>query len=133
MRIVLASELQFRKRAMDLLSLPYETRPSHIDEKAIRDDDPAQLTRRLAEAKAHKSAAECPDAIIVSGDDARPIVILSEVNGSRRRTIYAVEGSLPRVPHFSRVVCARSGGLPVLTSVEFAGSLREPRCPSWLK
>jgi septum formation protein len=68
MRIVLASESQFRKRAMDLLGLPYETRPSCIDEKAIRDDDPAQLTRKLAEAKAHKIAAECPDAVIVSGD-----------------------------------------------------------------
>jgi predicted house-cleaning NTP pyrophosphatase (Maf/HAM1 superfamily) len=41
MRIVLASETQFCKRAMDLLGLTYETRPSHIDEKAIRDDDPA--------------------------------------------------------------------------------------------
>jgi septum formation protein len=68
MRIVLASESPFRKRAMDLLGLPYETRPSHIDEKAIRDDDPVRLTRKLAEAKAHKIAAECPDAIIVSGD-----------------------------------------------------------------
>lgn len=68
MRIVLASESPFRKRAMDLLGLPYETRPSQIDEKAIRDDDPAQLTRKLAEAKAQKIAGECPDAIIVSGD-----------------------------------------------------------------
>jgi septum formation protein len=68
MRIVLASESHFRKRAMDLLSLPYETRPSQIDEKAIRDDDPVQLTRKLAEAKALKIADECPDAIIVSGD-----------------------------------------------------------------
>ncbi len=68
MRIVLASESQFRKRAMDLLGLPYETRPSHIDEKAIRDDDPAQLTRKLAEAKALHIAAQCPDAVIVSGD-----------------------------------------------------------------
>jgi septum formation protein len=68
MRIVLASESPFRKRAMDLLGLPYETRPSQIDEKAIRDDDPAQLTRKLAEAKAQKIAAECPDAIIISGD-----------------------------------------------------------------
>ena len=68
MKIVLASESPFRKHAMDLLGLPYETRPSRIDEKAIRDDDPAQLTRLLAEAKAHKIAAECPDAIVVSGD-----------------------------------------------------------------
>ena len=68
MRIVLASESPFRKRAMDLLGLPYEIRPSYIDEKAIRDDDPALLTRKLAEAKAHKTAEDCPDAIIVSGD-----------------------------------------------------------------
>jgi septum formation protein len=68
MKIVLASDSQFRKRAMDLIGLPYETRPSHIDEKAIRDDDPAQLTRKIAEAKARKIAGECPDAVIVSGD-----------------------------------------------------------------
>ncbi|MGC1450178.1 MAG: Maf family protein [Candidatus Sulfotelmatobacter sp.] len=68
LKIVLASESPFRKRAMDLLGLPYETRPSRIDEKAIRDDDPTRLTRKLAEAKAHKIAEECPDAVIVSGD-----------------------------------------------------------------
>ena len=41
MKIVLASESPFRKRAMDLLGRPYETRPGCIDEKAIRDEDPA--------------------------------------------------------------------------------------------
>jgi septum formation protein len=68
MKIVLASESPFRKRALDMLGLAYETRPSRIDEKAIRDDDPARLTKKLAEAKAQKIAAECPDAVIVSGD-----------------------------------------------------------------
>jgi MAF protein len=68
MRIILASESPFRKRAMDLLGLPYETRPSYIDEKAIRHDDPVELTRKLAEAKAHKIAPEFPDAVIVAGD-----------------------------------------------------------------
>jgi len=68
MRIVLASESQFRKRAMDLLGISYECRPSRIDEKAIRDDNPVELTRKIAEAKAHKVADECPDALIVSGD-----------------------------------------------------------------
>ncbi len=98
-RIVLASESPFRKRAMDLLGLLYETRPSRIDEKAIRDDDPAQLTRKLAEAKAHKIAADCPDAITVSGDEhARPIVILSEVNGSRRRPLTQSKDPYPREP-----------------------------------
>jgi septum formation protein len=67
-KIILASESQFRRRAMDLLGLAYETRPSDIDEKAIRDKNPADLTLKLAEAKARKVANECPDAVIVSGD-----------------------------------------------------------------
>jgi septum formation protein len=68
MKIVLASESQSRRRAMDMVGVPYETRPANIDEKAIRDNDPAQLTRKLAEAKAWKVAGDCPDAVIVSGD-----------------------------------------------------------------
>ena len=68
LKIVLASESQFRRRAMDMVGVPYETRPASIDEKAIRHNDPAQLTRQLAEAKAWKVADECPDAVIVSGD-----------------------------------------------------------------
>lgn len=68
MRIVLASESEFRRRAMDMLDLPYEVHPARIDEKAIRHDDPAQLTRILAEAKAQKIAGECPNAVIVSGE-----------------------------------------------------------------
>jgi septum formation protein len=68
LKIVLASESPFRRRAMDMVGLPYETRSANIDEKAIRDDDPTVLTRKLAEAKAWKVAGECPDAVIVSGD-----------------------------------------------------------------
>jgi septum formation protein len=68
MRIVLASESQFRRRALDLLRIPYETCPSQLDEKSIRDDNPAELTRKLAEAKAHKVACQYSDAVVVSGD-----------------------------------------------------------------
>jgi septum formation protein len=68
MRIVLASESQSRRRALDILGLSYEVCPSAIDEKAIRDSDPAALTRKLAEAKAWKVAKACPDAVVVSGD-----------------------------------------------------------------
>jgi len=68
MKIVLASESPFRKRAMDLVGVPYETCPSAIDEKAIRHDDPIMLTRSLAEAKARDVAKTYPDALIVSGD-----------------------------------------------------------------
>jgi septum formation protein len=68
MKLVLASESPFRKRALDLTGLPYETRPSRIDEKAIRHDDPFELTRQLAEAKAGAVAPECPNSLIVAGD-----------------------------------------------------------------
>src|ERR1700756_3744490 len=68
MKIVLASESQFRRRALDMLGLPYEICPSQIDEKSIRDSNPAQLTGKLAEAKVRKVAEERPDAGIISGD-----------------------------------------------------------------
>jgi MAF protein len=68
MRIILASQSASRRRAMDLLGVPYDTFPSEIDEKAIRDPDPARLTLKLAEAKAWKVAESYHDAIIVAGD-----------------------------------------------------------------
>ena len=68
MKIVLASASQFRKRALDMLGVSYEVCPSRIDEKAIRDNDPASLTRKLAEEKARQVASEHPDAVVVSGD-----------------------------------------------------------------
>ena len=68
MKIVLASESPFRRRAMDLLGIDYEVWPSAIDEKGIRDSDARELTRKLAEAKAWKVAEETRDGVIVSGD-----------------------------------------------------------------
>ena len=68
MRIVLASESLSRRRALDLIGVSYEVRPSAVNEKAIRDSDPIALTRKLAEAKAYKVAEEIRDAVIVAGD-----------------------------------------------------------------
>jgi predicted house-cleaning NTP pyrophosphatase (Maf/HAM1 superfamily) len=67
-KIILASGSLFRKRALDMLGLAYETCPSGTDEKAIRDENPVDLTRKLAEAKAEKVASEWRDAVIVAGD-----------------------------------------------------------------
>ena len=92
MKIVLASESPFRKRALDMLGLPYEVCPSRIDEKSIRDDNPAELTRRLAEAKAWKVASDCPDAVVVSGD----AVV------SKDGRIYEKPGSLDEAAQFLR-------------------------------
>jgi septum formation protein len=68
MRVVLASESPSRKRALDILGLCYEIRPSAIDEKSIRDPDPAVLTKKLAEAKAWEVARGLENAVVVSGD-----------------------------------------------------------------
>jgi septum formation protein len=68
MKLILASESPTRKRALDILGLTYETRPSAIDEKAIRDPDPGALTQKLAQAKALKIAQEVPNALVVAGD-----------------------------------------------------------------
>jgi len=53
---------------MDILGVRYEVHASAIDEKAIRDADPAGLTKKLAEAKAWKVANEFHDAVVVAGD-----------------------------------------------------------------
>jgi septum formation protein len=53
---------------MDILGFAYEIRPSRIDEKAIREDDPKRLATLLAEAKARTIADGIDDAIIVAGD-----------------------------------------------------------------
>jgi septum formation protein len=68
MKIVLASESASRRRAMDILGLPYQVFPARIDEKAIREDDPERLACVLAEAKAKEVAKSFHDAVIVAGD-----------------------------------------------------------------
>jgi septum formation protein len=92
MKIVLASESQFRKRALDMLGLAYEISPSRIDEKTIRDSNPGELTRKLAEAKAWKVADEFPDAVIVSGDAV----------ASKNGRIYEKPSSLDEAAQFLR-------------------------------
>ena len=64
MKVVLVSESQSRKRSLDILGLTYEIHPSTIDEKSIRDSDPAALTKKLAEAKARNVASAFDDAVV---------------------------------------------------------------------
>jgi len=88
MRIVLASESESRRRALDILGLKYEVRPSGIDERAIRDLDPSVMTRKLAEAKAWavvrslasgelSLAAGAPSGVTAGGADAGPAVVVA--------------------------------------------------------
>lgn len=70
-KVILASQSYIRKRAMDLLGIPYEVHPSYIDEKAIRDPDPFKMALMLSEAKAravgkqHKGIIIASDAFMV--------------------------------------------------------------------
>jgi len=51
------------------LDCAYETCSACIDEKTIRDDNPADVTRKIAEAKACKVAGEYPSAVVGSDEE----------------------------------------------------------------
>jgi len=53
---------------MDILGLTYDVMPSAIDEKSIRDSNPAALTKKLAEAKGWKVAIAVENRVVVSSD-----------------------------------------------------------------
>lgn len=95
MRLVLASESQSRRRALDLLGIAYEVHPSAIDEKSIRDADPAVLTTKLAEAKAWKIANTFKDAVVVAGD---AVVVKDEKISRSLATSRRRRSSLPSYP-----------------------------------
>jgi septum formation protein len=68
MRIILASQSEYRKRGMELLGLKFEVRPANIDEKAIRHDDPEKLSVMLAEAKARAVGGKEPGSLVIASD-----------------------------------------------------------------
>ncbi len=68
MKIILASQSSFRKKALDILGLKYETMPSDFDEKSIRDKNPFKLAKKLSEAKSKEIGRKEKEAIIISGD-----------------------------------------------------------------
>lgn len=68
LKIVLASRSPVRKRALDLLGLTYEVRPSCVDERAFRTADARELVLRLSDTKARAVGASIANAIIIAGD-----------------------------------------------------------------
>lgn len=66
MKIILASQSSFRKKALDILGLQYEVIPSNIDEKSIRDPDPFKMAQKLSEAKAKAVGLQHQGLIIAS-------------------------------------------------------------------
>jgi MAF protein len=68
MRIILASQSPFRRKALELLRLKFEVIPSNFDETSIRDPNPEKLSILLAEAKAKEVGKHHKNAIIISSD-----------------------------------------------------------------
>ena len=61
MRIVLASESAISQASLwTLIGLPYETRPSRIDEKSIRHEDPVELTLKARRGESAQSRRRVP-------------------------------------------------------------------------
>ncbi len=128
MRIVLASESPFRKRAMDLVGVAYETCPSAIDEKAIRHDDPMVLTRTLAEAKARKVAETYADAVIVSGDAVAAMGdrIFEKPRDLEEAATFLRELSGNEFQFVTALAVLHSGSGKMLTAVEVSNILFRP-------
>jgi septum formation protein len=122
MRVILASESQSRKRALDILGLTYEVRASAIDEKAFRDSDPAALTKKLAEAKAWKVANDIPDAVVVSGDAvvAKEGKILEKPRGIEEAVEFLSELSGSAFQFVTSLTVIRSDTRRMLSTVETA-------------
>ncbi len=66
-RIILASQSEIRRKALDILGLSYECIPANINEKAIRDPDPIKMALKISEAKAYEVASK-EQGIIIAGD-----------------------------------------------------------------
>lgn len=73
-RLILASQSAHRKKALEILGLDFECIPAHIDEKAIRHDDPIKMAQLISEAKALE-IAQREKGVIISGD---AFIILNE-------------------------------------------------------
>ena len=66
--LVLASTSPYRKTLLARLGLPFETVAPGVDECPRANETPAQLVRRLAQAKAQAASAAFPDALIIGSD-----------------------------------------------------------------
>src|SRR5882672_832168 len=66
--LVLASGSRYRKELLERLGLPFLVAEPRIDEGSLPGESPADLTLRLAEAKARAVANAHPDSLIVGSD-----------------------------------------------------------------
>ncbi|MDO8452253.1 MAG: nucleoside triphosphate pyrophosphatase [bacterium] len=69
MRIILGSNSKQRRRILERMGYEFEVMAADIDEKAIRNDDPKELTMTLAKAKAEALIPKVKDtALLIAAD-----------------------------------------------------------------
>ena len=66
--LVLASTSAYRRQLLERLSVPYTCMAPDIDESALPQETPEELSLRLAEAKAHAAAEKFPAHLIIGSD-----------------------------------------------------------------
>jgi len=66
--LILASSSRYRKSLLDRLHLPFESAAPDVDETPLQNEQPEQLTRRLALAKAQALQARYPAHLIIGSD-----------------------------------------------------------------
>lgn len=67
-RLILASTSPYRRELLARLRLPFEAMAPGVDERALPDEPPADLARRLARAKALAVAQVHPEAVVIGSD-----------------------------------------------------------------
>lgn len=66
--LVLGSTSVYRRELLSRLQLPFTVAAPHVDETPRPGETPAELARRLGEAKARAVAAQFPAAIVIGSD-----------------------------------------------------------------
>jgi len=66
--IILASSSTYRRDILNKIGIPYHCISPHICEKALIDENAAQLVQRLALEKAQKIATQHPNSLIIGSD-----------------------------------------------------------------
>ena len=67
-QLILGSTSPFRKALLEKLGIPFLTDAPQTDESRHDGESPAELVRRLAEAKARDVGRRYPDALVIGSD-----------------------------------------------------------------
>ncbi|BCU06810.1 Maf family protein [Allochromatium tepidum] len=116
--LILASTSPYRRALLERLGLPFSTAAPDVDEHRHPSESPADLVRRLAEAKARAVALNHPDALIIGSDQVACLddAILGKP-GDHQTAITQLERASGRCVLFQTGLCvldARSGQVQTL-------------------